>query len=305
MYQEDQELEQVLKSAALPAGFSPGRSQMLHDQVLQMTRAPIRPHRRLPTVGLTALLVVGATTIAVAATKTGRDLVRRVFTIGGALSDGSGWGAARYGQPFTAEEAETGKSRWEEIAAVSKAGGGRLVAVYEGEGLPGVPGAERMHVCYRVEYTLASGEKVDVGTTPNPAQRANMRLDEIEKLRDAGAGEIVSQTDSPIGLGRFILRFTLSDGQTVEVETNYPPGTRAEREAIFDEAARLKEARQFTVLNAERSPGGRVTGLLRYTLADGRTVGVVTTDIPADVISADGKYIISPSGEQTAEIQEP
>jgi hypothetical protein len=264
---DEKELRRMLEAAALPGEPSPGRAEAVHRRVRELLK--IEPH----------------------------------YVVRVSPGDGSVWSQGRSGVPFTVEEADAAKLQLEEVAAIKQSGGGRLTALLEGPGLPHLRGSERMHITYVIEYTLARGTKTSVGDgAPSPAQRANMRLDEILRLRDDGAGELLSKRESSIGLGRFTLRFTLSDGQTIDVDTNYPPGTRTEREAIFDEIAELRQARQFTVLMASRLPEGEVYGELRYTLADGRTVGIVS-EVPPDVISADGNYISSAPGEAPKEVK--
>jgi hypothetical protein len=308
MFDKEQELGHVLESAALPAGPSPERAQAVHQRVRELLRASGRRPRRWPIAVAAGVCVVGAAALGAAGTQAGRDMLRRMFTkieplhmVSVTPDESSQLSLARSGAPFTQEEADAAKAQLEEVAAIKKSGGGRLTGILEGPGLPQLRGSERMRITYLIEYTLGSGTKISVGDGgPNPAQRENMRLDEIERLRDGGAGETLSEKEFPIGLGLFTLRFTLSDGQTVDISTNYPPGTRAEREAIFDEVAQLKQARQFTVLTAERLPNGQVYGTLRYTLADGRTVGIVG-EVPPDVISADGDYISTGASESPEE----
>ena len=138
-------------------------------------------------------------------------------------------------------------------------------------------------------------------------QAENMRIDEIMELRDAGEGEIISQDEFPkgVGLGRYTIRFTLSDGRTIDLETCYPPSTKQQREAIFAETRELKEKLDFSVRLACSDPSdplGRVWGILRYKLSDGRTVGVTDT-IPPEVISPDGKHVVMPGTEEQLEIQ--
>jgi len=50
------------------------------------------------------------------------------------------------------------------------------------------------------------------------------------------------------------------------------------------------------------APEQGVWGILRYTLADGRAVGTFE-QLPADVISADGMYVVLPGSDKPIEIQ--
>ncbi len=313
MYEEDTGLGRVLESAALPAAPSAARAQAVHERMRELTRTPVRRQRRWPAVVASGLLVIGAGTFGVAGTETGRALVRYLFTkiepahgVTGTQPDGSSWSVVRHGpgaEPFSPAEAQAVTAQMDEIAATKQAGGGRLAQVIESPGHPSIPGAERIFTTYVIEYTLADGQTTSIGdNAPSPAQRANMRLDEIMRLHDAGAGEIVFQAPFPMGTGRYTIRFTSSDGQTVDVGTYYPPAPRAEREALFAELRQLKQDRRFVVLNASRDPEGRVSGMLRYTLSDGRSVGIAE-EVPANVITPDGKYIAAPAGEEPVEIQ--
>ena len=109
----------------------------------------------------------------------------------------------------------------------------------------------------------------------------------VAVLRDAGACQVLSQKPSRKGLGKYTIRFTLSDGQTIDLTTTYPPGTRQEREKIFAETReRSSSASRSKSLKAVRLPGD-TCGLLRYTLADGRTVGI-TEQVPKEVLTPDG-----------------
>jgi hypothetical protein len=312
MYENDKELAQMLESAALPVDTPPSRVQAVHEQVMKISATGRHLSGTPRNLAVAALLVVGLTAVGLAATETGRDWVRSLFTpiqqahlISGEHGNGSSWSVIRSGPaagPFSAAEAEGIKTTMEEVVALKAAGEGRLVQMLETPGIPGMLGSEKMLVVCLIEYTLASGEKTIIGEQPNPAQVARMRFDEITKLRDAGEGEIISQADFPMGLGNYVIRLTLPDGEVVDVATIYPPGTRAEREAIFAEIGKLREARQFAVLNAERAPAEPVSGLLRYTLADGRVVGVAES-VPEDVISDDGKYVVMPQARESTEIR--
>jgi GAF domain-containing protein len=112
--------------------------------------------------------------------------------------------------------------------------------------------------------------------------------------------------DGPFGLGFYTIRFTLSDGATVDVGAYYPPSTLAEREAIFRELRKLKSQLCFEVIRAwadASNAAGQVWGRLRYTLADGRAVGT-TERIPPEVVSEDGRCVILPGAEEAVEVQQ-
>lgn len=190
--------------------------------------------------------------------------------------------------PVPPEQAADMQAEMAEVLRIQQSGGGRVIGLMEGVTLDG----DHPDTSFRVEYTLNSGKTVPVGGDVTRLQRRNMRIDEILKLRDSGAGQIVSSQPSSLGLGRYTIRFTLSDGTDVDLETYYPPGTREEREQIYTETRELKAAGQFTVEQAHSDPQGEAWGRLRYKLADGRTVGI-TEQVPSDVITADGKQVIT------------
>lgn len=215
--------------------------------------------------------------------------------------DGSQYTLSGGPGPDSPEEREAVVDTFREIHGIKQAGGGRLVGLREGPGWSG----ELSRTSYDVEYTLASGETMNMGEGAlGRAQKANMRADEIQRLRDNGAGEIISQSESDIGLGRFTIRFTLSDGQTVDLQTSYPPGTRQERTAIFAETRELRAQRRFTVSNARGDPESGVWGVFLYTLSDGRSVGHFE-QVFSDMISSDGAHIVIPGSGETIEIQTP
>ena len=314
MYENDNDIEAALKSAAFSADASPDRRQAVHSQLLNFTAAGGRRRAGLPKALIAAVLLVSVAAVGLAATETGREFVRSLFTriepvhvVSGEHGPGSTWSVSRSGpgsEPFSEEETKSISTMMDETAALRKAGEGRLLGIIDAPGVPSVPGGEKILTVCLIEYTLASGEKQVVGTQPNQAQITRMRYDEVMSQYDAGKGEVLSRVDGPMGFGHYSLRFTLDDGQTVDLRTIFPPSTRAEREAIFAEAKELKEALRFAVDSpASRTPDGRVTAILRYTLADGRVVGI-TEDVPAEAISADGKYVITSLNEVTTEIRD-
>jgi hypothetical protein len=182
-----------------------------------------------------------------------------------------------------------------EFSALREAGYGYLIAMNEEPGSAGQP----YMTTYSMEYTLSAGDTIRAEENDFDSARAacaqTLPLDEIARLRDAGAGTIVAREESPFGLGDFTIRFTLSDGRALNVQTHYPPGTRAERDAIFAETRRLKSELRFAVLDPRSTPSGRVFAVLRYTLADGRVVGVVE-NVPAEALSADRSEVLLPAG---------
>jgi len=193
------------------------------------------------------------------------------------------------------------KNGWSNVApedaeaeSMMEAGGGRLIGMHEGPSI--VDGSSSQSTSFKVEFTLANGRIVYLGEGRlSEKQRANMRWDEISALRDAGAGQLISQEPFHLGLGKYMVRFTLSDGQTIDLIVNYPPGTRQDREKIFAETRALKKQLQFKVMRlpaASEGPASGITGgVLQYTLADGRIVGIIDM-VPKDAIGPDGKLTV-------------
>jgi hypothetical protein len=124
------------------------------------------------------------------------------------------------------------------------------------------------------------------------AAAANMRIDEIEQLRDAGLGKVVGCGRDPERPGLYSVRYTLSDGKTVDIDTTCPPCTRHQREAMFAEVRQLKKAFRFSVSQPVRKRES-VFGYLRYNLSNGRTLELYDR-LPREAISADGKYVVVP-----------
>jgi hypothetical protein len=268
----------------------------------------------LRTTGIVAAALLAVTAIGVGATETGRDFLRHLFvpvevvhsSAQWQAPDGSVWGESTTGRetPYSPEEQEAVVRQFSEIYELQEAGEGRLVALLEG---PGYTDDMLMHTVYCVEYTLHDGQTRQIGMgEPAGRQAENLRIAEIKQLRDAGAGEVVEHRDGPFGLGHYTIRFTLSDGATVDVKAYYPPSTLAEREAIFRELRELRSRLCFEVISANgdaSAPPGQVWGRLRYMLADGRTVGTIER-IPPEVVSEDGRFVIMPGAEETVEVQQ-
>ena len=276
MCPNDSRWQKMLDAAEMDVAPSQDHLEAVRGQlgglaVRATKRRRIRSHARLGV--LTALCVSG---VGLAATESGRALVRSLFVPIGeshvtqwTAPDGTVWSQMRNSQPYTPEEAQEVIKLHEEIDAIKQAGGGRLVGLLENAGMFG----GGMTV-YQIEYTLSTGETQRVGSgQPTEKQAENMALDEIRELRDAGAGEIIDEQPSELGMGRYVIRFTLSDGRIVDLTTVYPPSTRDQCRRMFAEMWQLKTAGQFEVLDPYRVPEvpeQGVWGILRYTLADGR-----------------------------------
>lgn len=290
----------VLESAEMDGHVDAARLDAVRDRMMTIGRARPGRSRRYRRVWVTALALCGLCGIGLAATETGRQFVRSIFTpvethhaVEWEAPDGGTWMRSRDTQAFSPEEEKQTAEEFTEIYQIKQAGGGRLVGLMEGPDY-GWRGSEPG---YRIAYTLSNGEVKTVGGGQlTEKQAANMRIEEIMQLRDSGAGEAISRRDWPIGLGNYTIRFTLSDGQTVDLTAWYPPGTRQEREAIFAETRDLKTQLRFTVDEAygiEEYPEQGTWGLLRYTLSDGRAVGIIER-IPDEVVSPDGMQVEMP-----------
>lgn len=147
-------------------------------------------------------------------------------------------------------------------------------------------------------------EKYAHQTAPKKSKECSEPGSGHQAAVDAGAGDVIVESPSPMGLGRYTIRFTLA-GRTVDLQTWYPPGTREEREAIFVETRRLKADLRFAVNQASVSvenPEEGVVGTLRYTLADGRTVSIVE-QIPADAVTPDGTFVVVPDAGETLSVE--
>jgi hypothetical protein len=273
----------------------PEHSEAVRRQTLSVARrAASHPgYRRIGLIA--AAVVLGVCGIGLAATETGRNLIRRIFTpieqqhaTRWEAPDGTVYSESRnWGEPYSGDEEQAAASKFQEIHALQDAGQGKLVGLAERSDDTG----------FFVQYELGDGTITQLCQgRPTGEQDENMRIDEIMELRDAGAGEVINEQPFVIGLGRYTIRFTLSDGQTVDLTANYPPGKREEREAIFAETEELRSQLRFTVLNPHvdpKQPEAGVWGILRYELADGRTVGLVQR-VPDEAISEDGQFVVLP-----------
>lgn len=281
----------------------PERTETVRRKTLAIAGRAASAPRRRHTGLIAAVVVLGVSAIGLAATETGRNLIRRIFTpiekidaTRWEASDGTVYTQSRVsGGPYTAEEEQAVADLFQEIHDLQDAGEGRLVALAERAG----------HTTFFVDYELSDGSTDRLGQNrPTGKQAENMRIDEIMKLRDAGAGELVSEMPSEIGLGQYTIRFTLSDGQTVDLTANYPPGPREQREAIFAETEELRSQLRFAVLSPHINPQNAeagVWGVLRYELADGRTVGLVQR-VPDEAISEDGRFVVLPDLDEPVAI---
>jgi hypothetical protein len=309
MCQDDVELTNLLRSAESLAAPQADHRAAVRARMLGLMQSSRGPRRAYRTAVVAALLVVVVGGIGLAATERGREFIRWLFVpiedthvTQWESPDGGLWSQIRDGGIYSEEEAQAVEDQFGEIYALKEAGEGRLVGIIEGpELLDGVKNT------YEVEYTLADGETVSVGgERPSGKQAANTHIDELEQLRDSGAGRIIAEQPFPIGLGRYTVRFTLSDGEQVDLILYYPPGTAAERAAIFSETRELKQELRFTVLQPRRTaeePDTGVWGILRYELADGRTVGH-TERVPDEAISPDGQFVVLPGLDEPIAIDD-
>ncbi|MBN2561413.1 MAG: hypothetical protein JXQ75_10835 [Phycisphaerae bacterium] len=308
MNENDSDLKDLLDSTEVDATPDPVRAHAVRQRMMSIAGRARTRRPRIRTGPVAALVVIGAAGIGLAATETGRSILRWIVipiqkgqVIKWEAPDGGVWAFSESdrSEPYSVEEEEAAAKEFAEYNAIQQAGGGRVTGLIEG---PGFSDGETSHTTYQILYTLSSGETREVGgSRPTGKQAENMRIDEIMRLRDAGAGEIVEERPFPIGLGSYVIRFTLSDGETIDLRTGFPPSTREERARIFAEMRKLKEQLRFTVLNPRADAWG-VWGLLRYRLADGRVVGA-TERVPPEAISEDGTHVVLPDLEAPIAIE--
>lgn len=304
MYENDSELRDLLDATEMDARPDPAQVQAVRDRMMNIASRTGRRSRGRRNALVAALVVLGVSGIGLAATETGRNFIRWILTPVEEIQsteweapNGDVWSHTTTGrsEPYSSQEQEEVARKFAENYESKQAGEGRLVGLIESPGWFGVS-----QIVYLIEYMQSDGETTSVGSgRPTGKQAENMRIDEIMRLRDTGAGKIIEEHPFPIGMGKYTIRLTLSDGKTVDLETFYPPGTREEREQIFAEMRKLKAALRFTVLHAcfdEANPKAGVWGTLQYQLADGRTVGA-TEQIPPEVISEDGTQVVMPDLE--------
>jgi catechol 2,3-dioxygenase-like lactoylglutathione lyase family enzyme len=303
MCESDPEIRNLVESAGLSGNPDSRRMAAVRQRLAQTPLAPRRTHR-LRTAGIAGLIVVAGAGAVIGGTQTGRDFVRHLFfpvSTSYQVTVPTQDGVMSYGRdnvPFTPEEQQEARSSLLDVKQQMETGGGELIGITEHRD-PAGPG---LSYTYLVRYDFGNGNQSTIGqgklpTRPEELQRAQ----EIIAQYEAGLGEVVSHTKHGMGMGTYTLRFVLSDGQTTEVETQFPPGPRADREAVFAETAAYLQSGRFTVNNASLESGDQVWGLVTFRLADGRTVGLVE-HIPAKFISPDGKHVVLPDADDSLEI---
>jgi hypothetical protein len=272
---EDRALEKVLSGFLKPVA---AEADALHREesdtptdIATATgrQAPSRSFRRallrtLKWAAVLFLLVIGS----MAATESGREqlarlagLIEQWFVVEWSPRPGVGYSWSS-NAPFDREAAR------HDLAEVDKLmleGKGRLVGLIEGPDL----------TVYLVEYTLSDAKKMTMGMSrPTGLQAEAMHLEEIERLRGEGGGRLVSQRESPLGLGSFKIAFTLGSGEEIVLDTEYPPGPASDRERIFEEIRKQQKGGSGRILELNLDETGMLSGLVQYTLSDGRRVGL-------------------------------
>ena len=291
MCQDEHEIKTLLESAKMNVSPNNHRADAVREHTLDLAGQQAgRRHRRIGIL-VAASVVLCVSGIGIAATDTGRQFVRWIFlpissppTVEWENEEGDKLVYSRNsGQEFTEGEQQAALDELQELDALKKAGAGRLVGIFES---PDV-------TTHLVEFSLSDGSRTMMGQErPAGVQAERMRIDEIEQLLAEGAGKIIQHREAAAGMGLYTIRFTLSDGKTVDIMTNYPPGPRSERDAIFAETRQLRANLDFEVINPA-SNNGSVWATLQYTLADGRKVCIAEA-VPSEIISDDGTQIILP-----------
>jgi len=311
MLEKDEQLTQLLDQAVMDIAPNPDQMQSVRDRMIQIAHRPASVNRRYRIGMIILFFSIVFTAAGLATTRAGWDFIVNLFTpihtsqvvtwqapdghstfVRGAVSLGRDASLALPVPPAKQQEIKT---EFKEIYEIALNGGGRLIGLFE----------TPEFTVYQVEYTLTNSKTSRVGgNTLTEKQAQNMRITEIMKLRDAGAGTIIIQKEFPIGLGLYTLRFTLSDGQTIDLQTYYPPAPRKDRDAIFTETRALKKQLKFFILDADRigtTAKDPVYGTIRYKLSDGRSVGI-KEQIPVQLISPDGQYVINPENQEKTTI---
>jgi hypothetical protein len=318
MFGHENDMSDTLGTAWMRGGPDPAQMQAVRERMAALAAAPGERHSFAGRVGLTVLTLMVVGTVGLAATDSGRRLLRSIFIPvqqdhlviwspthdipeppGGdpcAAEQGGEQGGGTHvvystgsNVPLNAEQEESFRSQMREIHELVQSGGGELVGLME------MVTEDEYHTACQIRYTLKDGSSHTVGSSlPEGKQAENMRLEEILELRDAGAGELLSSAPFVQGLGKYKIRFILSDGTTLDLDAVFPPGPRSEREAIVAETRELKRQHLFQIDRPSAAPGEPVYGVLRYALSDGRTVGFVE-QVPAEVLSGDGTQVVLPA----------
>jgi len=143
--EHDTEMKSLLGSAAMNVEPDPVRMQATRERMLQIVSSPPVARSARRTVLTVGLLLVGVSAVGVAATQSGRNLIRWIFTpietphvVTGRMpsespnEDGMWSVTSNRLEPFTAEETEDIRARMTEIGQIRLAGGGRLAGLFEG-----------------------------------------------------------------------------------------------------------------------------------------------------------------------------
>lgn len=306
MQEHDSDIRAALRSAEINIAPDGAKMDSARERMFQTLRGATRPKaRRVRRIA--AVLIIGCCGIVFAGTETGRALIRRLIPI--AKTDSVRWQAPDgtvhslsrvSGEAFSEPERKVIVDQMKEREALRQAGEGRLMGLIERRGEDGCGVTTLYDVAYAYSDNTMSNVCQD---TLTDAQAERMKIAEILRLRDEGAGQIVSHRKYPLGLGRYRIAYQLSDGQELTLTTYFPPAPRAEREAIMAETLRLKEEGCFHVANPRAVAGDEelVYAKMRYELADGRIVWL-TEQIPPQYISEDGQYVVLPESEENIPI---
>ena len=142
MYENDSELRSMLDATEMDARPDPDRAQAVRQRMMNIaSRGGGRPHRHRSAL-VAAVVVLGISGIGLAATETGRDFIRWIFTPVEEIQsteweapDGDVWTQSTgRDQPYSPEEEEAVAKQFAENYASKQAGEGRLVGLIETPG---------------------------------------------------------------------------------------------------------------------------------------------------------------------------
>lgn len=307
----DDDLLKNLEVAEMKTQQSEDRVRAIRDEMMSRAQAPRSPRRPARTIGVAVLLMCVTCGAVLAGTAKGRSLISQMllparesksFTM--ESPDGVDVTFTALNELPAGEEGERISEIVSDMEQIKKAGGGHLVGLLESFNEDG-----SIRRTLQVEYFPSFGVGGPMGETVeslSQKQRDNMRIGELLKLHDAGEGELVKTRPFQRGGGSFYyIRYTFADGGHQVVQTWLPPGSRADREAIFAETRALKKMQLFSVSNPYLSPSeepGREGEMVleadfTYKLSSGEEV-TIFEKVPAELISADGKHVLMPGAEE-------
>jgi hypothetical protein len=111
----------------------------------------------------------------------------------------------------------------------------------------------------RFDFQDGTSYTTKINEHPNPPVREEWR-----QIRDAGGGELVSLRRLPSGMVGYIVRYVLSDGETLQYFDGLPPMSKAQRTAAYEYVTQQLESGAGTIVGSSTD-----MAIVEVTLPDG------------------------------------